>query len=253
MNLSHRFTHALLAATLTALNGSAISGEALPEWSYDKGATSPDHWGELTPAFEACSQGSYQSPIDIRNPVKADLPALKFNYNKLEPAFTNNGHTVQVNVPAGQILSIGSDRYVLQQFHFHTPSEEAFNGKRAAMVAHFVHKNATGQLLVVAVLLQAGKSNAAYGPIFSHLPRPGENISVKGLQLELPSLLPTSLTYYTYSGSLTTPPCSEGVRWVVMQQPVTIGQEQIKAFRSLFQANARPVQALNGREVRVSN
>jgi carbonic anhydrase len=251
VNIDHPWTHVLLTALITTA-GVAAHSATLP-WSYTQDATGPDRWAELDPAFEACSQGSFQSPIDIRNPVKATLPALQFGYHAVETNFVNNGRTVLVQVQPGQSLTIGDQRYELLQIDFHTPSEEAFNGKRAEMVAHFIHRNAVGQLGVVAVLLQAGKPNAAYDPVFAHLPRPGEKISVEGLKLELGRLLPAERIYYTYAGSLTTPPCSEGVQWMVMRQTVNIGTEQIKAFQKLFKANARPVQALNGRSVRVSD
>ena len=252
MILPHRFT--LLLATLLITAGHALASDnATTPWSYGKGASGPEHWGELDAAYEGCSQGSYQSPIDIRNPEKADLPALQFGYQVIEPFFVNNGATVKIQVPAGQTLTLGKQRYELQEVHFHTPSEEAFNGRRAEMVAHFVHKNALGQLAVLAVLLQAGKPSTAYGPVFAHLPRPGEKISVEGLKLDLNSLLPAERSYYAYSGSLTTPPCSEGVQWMIMRQTVQIGPDQVKAFRALFNANARPVQALNGRAVYVSD
>jgi len=192
-------------------------------WNYERGHEGPAHWAELEPAFEACGKGQLQSPIDIRQAVKAALPALQFAYNPVSPNLTNNGHTIQVNVPAGQTLTVGDQTYELLQFHFHTPSEEAVNGKRAAMVAHFVHKNAAGQLGVIGVL-----------------------------QLNLGALLPANKAYYHYAGSLTTPPCSEGVNWMVLKEPVRLGEEQIKAFRRIFNANARPIQPGHGRVIQES-
>jgi carbonic anhydrase len=221
-------------------------------WSYERGHGGPAHWAELEPAYETCGKGQLQSPIDIRQAVKADLPALQFAYNAVPLSLTNNGHTIQFNAPAGQTLTVGDQTYELLQFHFHTPSEEAVNGKRTAMVAHFVHKNAAGQLGVIGVLIQPGKTNAAYAPVFSHLPRKGERVTVDDLQLNLGDLLPTSKAYFKYAGSLTTPPCSEGVNWMVLKEPVRLGAEQIKAFRRIFNANARPIQPSHGRVIQES-
>lgn len=244
-----------LAVAAVALSGLAAhaSGSA-PHWSYEGSHGGPAHWAELDPAFETCAKGGRQSPIDIRNTVKTDLPALHFQYGSVAPTIVNNGHTVQINVPPGQSIAIGDKVYELLQFHLHTPSEEKVNGKHAAMVGHFVHKNATGQLGVVGVLMQPGPmpKNEAYAPVFDHLPRPGEKITVDELELNLAALLPTDLGYYTFDGSLTTPPCSESVNWIILKKPVALGTDQIKAFRRLFNANARPVQPLNGRVIKES-
>jgi carbonic anhydrase len=223
-----------------------------PHWQYQGHHGGAGHWAELDPAFESCAKGQQQSPIDIRNAVKTELPALEFDYHAVAPTIVNNGHTVQINLPAGQTLKIGEQSYELLQFHFHTPSEETVAGKHMAMVAHFVHRNAAGQLGVVGVLIQPGAANPAFDPVFAHLPRPGEKITVEDLTLDLAALLPTDKHYYSYEGSLTTPPCSEGVNWVVLKNPIKLGAAQIKAFRRLFNANARPVQPLNDRVIRES-
>lgn len=242
-------------ATLTALLaavGLASASEPHLHWSYQKQHGGPAQWGELDPNFEACAKGKTQSPINIQAAVKADLPPLQFSYSAAAPSMVNNGHSIQVNLPAGQTLTVGDKRYSLLQFHFHTPSEEQVNGKHAAMVAHFVHKDEDGKLAVVGVLLQAGPSNPHYAPIFKHLPRPGETISVEGLSLDIAAMLPKDLGYYRFAGSLTTPPCSEGVQWMVLKRPVQLGADQIKAFRRLFNANARPIQPANGRLIEES-
>ena len=139
--------------------------QATPHWDYRSEHGGPAHWADLDPKFESCAKGGAQSPIDIRNAVKAELPPLNLTYSAAEPTILNNGHTIQVNLPPGQMLTVGDKQYELLQFHFHTPSEEAVNGKRTAMVAHFVHKSADGQLGVVAVLIQPGKTNAALAPV----------------------------------------------------------------------------------------
>ena len=242
-----------VAIAALALSGLAAHAEGqAPHWAYHGHHGEPAHWAELDPAFETCAKGQAQSPIDIRKTLKTDLPALDFHYGSVAPVLVNNGHTIQVNFPAGQTLKIADQTYELLQFHFHTPSEETVAGKHAAMVAHFVHRNAAGELGVVGVLLEPGKTNAAFDGIFSHLPRPGEKITVDDMTLDLAALLPADKGYYAYEGSLTTPPCSQGVRWMVLKTPVKLGADQIKAFRRLFNANARPVQPLNGRIVQES-
>lgn len=222
-----------------------------PHWSY-QGHGGPAHWAELDPAFEACAKGLSQSPINIRKTEKTDLPALGFQYGSVSPTIWNNGHTVQVNLPAGNSLKVGDQSYELLQFHLHTPSEEAVGGKRAAMVAHFVHKSAEGRLGVVGVLIQPGKRNAGFDEVFAHLPRVGEKITVDDLKLDLAGLLPANQGYYSFEGSLTTPPCSEGVSWMVLKSPVTVSPGQIKAFRRLVHENARPLQPLHERVIKES-
>lgn len=252
--MSHSFIfHKTVAAALLVLSGWAVHAEGhAPHWAYAGHRGDPAHWAQLDPAFEGCAKGSTQSPIDIRKTVKTNLPALDFQYGSAAPTLVNNGHTVQVNLPAGQSLKIGEQTYELLQFHFHTPSEETVAGKHTAMVAHFVHRNAAGELGVVGVLIEPGKKNAAFDAVFSHLPRPGEKITVDDMTLDLAALLPADKHYYAYEGSLTTPPCSQGVKWMVLKTPIKLGANQIKAFRRLFSANARPIQPLNDRVIQES-
>ena len=196
-------------------------------WTYS-GRHGVAHWAELSPANEACAKGREQSPIDIRHARAAALPPLQFSYGKVAPAIVNNGHTIQVNVPEGQFLQVGDHRYQLVQFHFHTPSEEHVEGKASAMVGHFVHRDADGKLAVVAVLIEPGKGNAGLESVLSHLPaRAGETLTVEGLQLDLGALLPTGRRYYDFQGSLTTPPCSEGVHWMVLAEPITVSSKAV--------------------------
>ncbi|MDD2730195.1 carbonic anhydrase [Malikia sp.] len=242
-------TLAVAAAGLLSLAAHA-QGHA-PHWGYG-GHGGPAQWAELDPAFETCAKGTSQSPINISKTEKTELPTLDFQYGATAPTIVNNGHTVQVNLPAGNTLRIGDRNFELLQFHFHTPSEEQVHGKRTAMVAHFVHKNAEGALGVVGVLLQKGKRNAAFEPVFAHLPRAGEQITVDQMKLELADMLPASKGYYAFAGSLTTPPCSEGVNWMVLKTPVQVSQKQIDSFRQLFRFNARPVQPLRNRVIQES-
>jgi carbonic anhydrase len=251
MRHPHTVRNLTVTAALALAAWSSYADGPGPHWSYS-GHGGPKDWAHLDAAFEACAKGTRQSPIDIRNAVKANLPALGFQYTNTEPTIVNNGHTIQVNLPAGNTLKVADATYELLQFHFHTPSEEQIAGRHTAMVAHFVHRNAAGQLGVVGVLIQPGKSNAAYAPIFEHLPRKGERITVEDLKLDLAALLPADKGYYAFEGSLTTPPCSEGVNWMVLKTPVRLGADQIKAFRRIYNANARPIQPANGRVIQES-
>jgi len=251
MTYRHALRTVTVAATLTLAAWSSHADGPGPHWTY-AGHGGPADWAHLDATFEACAKGHRQSPIDIRGAVKSELPALGFQYASTEPTIVNNGHTIQVNLPAGNTLKVGDTTYELLQFHFHSPSEEQIAGKHTAMVAHFVHRNAAGQLGVVGVLIQPGKSNAAYAPIFEHLPRKGERITVDGLKLDLGALLPADKGYYAFEGSLTTPPCSEGVSWMVLKTPVRLGADQIKAFRRIYNANARPIQPGNDRVIKES-
>ncbi|MEY4751419.1 MAG: hypothetical protein RIQ60_3633 [Pseudomonadota bacterium] len=222
-------------------------------WDY-AGEGAPAHWGELDPAFEACAKGGHQSPVNITATEKVALPALGFEYSSAKASVVNNGHTVQVNLPAGNRLKVGEQSYELLQFHFHTPSEEAIQGKRKPLVAHFVHKNAAGELGVVAVLFDFGKvTNAAFKPVFEHMPtKAGETLTADDLTLDLAALLPTDKGYYSFEGSLTTPPCTEGVNWMVLKNPVKLSAAQVNAFKKLFRFNARPVQPLHERKIKES-
>lgn len=254
MSFLNRSVLAAVAALSMAATP-AFAAETAPKhahWDY-RGHHGVSHWAELEADFAACANGHRQSPIDIRHATPADLPALQFSYQPTSPSIVNNGHTVQVNVPPGQFLTLGEQKFELLQFHFHTPSEERFNGKSSAMVAHLVHRDAEGHLGVVAVLLEPGKQGSAFDAVLEHLPQhAGETITVADFQLDPAALLPKGRAYYDFDGSLTTPPCSEGVHWMVLREPVKVQPRHIKAFRQLYAQNARPVQALYGRDVKVS-
>lgn len=221
-------------------------------WSYT-GHGNPAQWAHINPDFETCASGVTQSPINITKAEKADLPELEFQYQETTPSIVNNGHTIQINLASGNFLKVGTQKLELLQFHFHTPSEEQINGKRSDMVAHFVHKSADGQLGVVALLIKSGARNKAFTGIFQHLPRKGETISVENLKLNLSAMLPSNKNYYTFTGSLTTPPCTENVQWIVLKQAISLSSNQIKAFKNQYAFNARPVQALHERQILVSD
>jgi carbonic anhydrase len=246
-----KFTTRLTAAAAAMLCAGAACAADAAHWSYE-GKTAPDHWGDLDPANRACSLSKEQSPIDIvdSKAARAKLPALDFGYHAGAATVENNGHTVQVSLPPGSTLKVGGQDNSLLQFHFHTPSEEKINGVAYPMVAHFVHKGADGKLSVVAVLFKEGAANATLAPVLGALPAPGKPLKLA--TFDPAALLPADRAYYKFAGSLTTPPCSDGVRWQVLKQPMELSPQQIAAFRALYPMNARPVQPLNGRLVEVS-
>jgi carbonic anhydrase len=205
----------------------------------------------MDPGFETCALGHMQSPIDIHDAHPADLPKIGFDYHAAAAEAENNGHTIVVNLPDSGGIDIGGTHYALVQFHFHTPSEEKIDGKAYPMEAHFVHKDAEGHLAVVAVMLKEGSKNKALEKIFGALPAAEDGKHALGA-LDPAALLPSERGYYAYTGSLTTPPCSEGVRWQVLKRPIEVSESQIEAFRKLYPENARPVQPLYGREVQES-
>lgn len=237
-----------LLAALSTLAFAAPAPAAEPaHWTYG-GAGGPEHWAQLSDEFAACALGHEQSPIDIRDARKADLPAIAFDYRPGPLQVVDNGHTIQFNVAPGSSIGVGDDRYQLLQFHFHRPSEERVAGKAFAMVAHLVHRNVAGQLAVVGVLIESGGPNKLLETLWSHLPRKsGYTVALEDETADAAQLLPTARGYYTFAGSLTTPPCSEGVRWFVLKQPAAASPEQITTFARRYPNNARPVQPRNAR------
>ena len=221
-------------------------------WSYE-GKTGPQAWGKLKPEFSTCANGKRQSPIHIEDAITLQGPAdpIQFNYQPSKGVVVNNGHTVQVDVTGDNTLTTRDTTYKLVQFHFHHPSEEQINQKTYPMVAHLVHRNEQGQLAVVAVLFNVGTANSLIHKVWTYMPLDA-NDSVRmpeGL-VNLNELLPRDQRYYQFMGSLTTPPCTEGVLWMIFKQPVTVSAEQLKLLGQLFPNNARPVQPVNGRPVR---
>ena len=230
-----------------------------PAWHYE-GGEGPDHWGQLSPKFAACREGTSQSPIDIASPV-AGTKSLALSTN-LQPGVLriahhahvadgiNNGHTIQINYEGADTLIIGNDTYGLVQYHFHNPSEHTVKGKHAPMEMHLVHQAPSGKLAVIGVFIEEGAHNAAFDPIWNNLPKQkGEETHYPSVNVDVDQLLPTNRASYRYDGSLTTPPCSEGVRWIVMTMPIQLSADQIKMFTALIHDNNRPTQPLNGRAV----
>ena len=221
-------------------------------WSYE-GTSGPEHWGDLDPEYAACKSGKEQSPIDIRNAKKAKLPAIRFEYRSGPLKIINNGYTaVRVNYAPGNgnVLIVGDKRYELTQFHFHRPSEEFIHGKPYPMEIHLMHQASDGQVAGVVVLLKAGSANATVQQLWDHMPKTeGKEQEIAGVEVNPASLLPHDLAYYSYMGSITAPPCTESVAWVVLKTPLTISEEQINAFAQLYPHDVRPLQPLNGRVV----
>ena len=222
----------------------AHGAHGTPHWGYE-GETGPANWGK---AFPVCGTGQAQSPVDIRGPFEKAAHPIKFDYKPTPLKVLNNGHTIQATVGAGSSITINSVAYELLQFHFHRPSEEHVNGKPSSMVAHFVHKSATGKLAVVGVLLGEGKENPVVRSIWANAPqREAPEVVVSGAEINPASMLPERFEYYAFEGSLTTPPCTEGVTFYILKSATDISRAQIDAFP--FRANARPVQPLNGRKI----
>ena len=232
--------------------GGLAASHADIHWSY-KGEGGPLNWGKLNAANAKCDSGERQSPIDIRDGIKVDLDPIAFDYKPSRFSVIDNGHTIQVNIGAGNYINVLGHNYELVQFHFHKPSEERVNGKSFEMVAHLVHKDADGKLAVVAVLIERGKSHSLVQHVWNNLPLE-KNDPVQALTtMDMNDILPVKRDYYTYMGSLTTPPCSEGVLWLVMKEPVEISPDQLAIFSRLYPMNARPIQKNSGRLIKESN
>ncbi|MEO7338002.1 MAG: carbonic anhydrase family protein [Caldimonas sp.] len=220
-------------------------------WDY-QGAEGPQSWARLRPEFVQCSAGTRQSPINIEGGIKVQLDPVAFDYRPGAFRVIDNGHTVQVNIAPGSSIEVMGRRFELVQFHFHRPSEERIDGRQFDMVVHLVHKDLEGRLAVVAVLLERGSAQPLIQSVWNNLPlEKGDEVAARTM-LDPASLLPAERTYYTYMGSLTTPPCSEGVLWMVMKKPMPISAEQIGIFARLYPMNARPLQSASGRLIKES-
>ena len=220
-------------------------------WAYE-GRGGPENWGKLGPENKLCDTGTRQSPIDIREGIRVDLTPIVFSYRPSHFRIIDNGHTIQASMSDNRITVLGKD-YELLQLHFHRPSEERVNGRNFDMVAHLVHKSFDGKLAVVAVLMERGSENPFIQTLWNYLPlERNQDVFPPGVPVDLNQLLPAKREYFTYMGSLTTPPCSEGVLWLVMQNPIQVSPEQIGIFSRLYPNNARPVQPTNGRLIKES-
>lgn len=231
-------------------------------WNYS-GAEGPAHWAKLDPGYAACD-GKEQSPIDIRNAVKSDLQTMKVEFKSGPIEIVNNGYTaVRVDYAPGNgnLVYVGSERYELTQFHFHHPSEEAINGKHYAMGMHFMLKGSDGKTAGIAIMVNAANADRPAGlrvenvvdTLWKYMPtHAGKAHVIPGVEVNPAGLVPHNTAYYVYMGSVTAPPCTEGVKWYVLKTPVTISRERIEAFAKLYPHDVRPVQALNGRVIQES-
>jgi carbonic anhydrase len=238
------------------------STEAEVHWGYGQD-NGPAHWGKMNAAWSTCATGMKQSPIDIANAMSGDKLAISMNF---EPAdlqvvhqehalkALDNGHTIQVNYDGGENLALGEQSYRLLQFHFHSPSEHTVDGEHYPMEMHLVHQSESGELAVIGVFIEEGAHNQGFDDVWQNLPdEKGEKVHLQSIMLNVDNMLPENGTNYRYHGSLTSPPCSEGVGWIVMTDPIQFDAAQIAAFQSVFTGNNRPTQPLNDRDLVVDN
>ncbi|MGY5450302.1 carbonic anhydrase [Agarivorans sp. MS3-6] len=235
-----------LLVYLTCFSALAASDSAEP-WGYS-GHQGPEHWGELAPEFARCSSGKNQSPIDISQTTKGDLAKLEANYEVAGEKILNNGHSIQVNYAPGSYVSLAGQQFELKQFHFHSPSENTVKGQSFPLEAHFVHADAQGQLAVVALMFTQGEANKELAKAWAQLPLEAGDKATLTAPVSAAALWPANQDYYRFNGSLTTPPCSEGVTWLVLKTPVSASKQQIVDFTAVMgHNNNRPVQPLNAR------
>lgn len=240
------FVAALLASALSF--GAAAAEHA--HWSYSEN-TGPTQWAALDPDNQLCETGRQQSPIALKKSESKRLRKndIAIHYGVTKGQLINNGHTIQFNVidPGNDNVVYKAGKYSLAQFHFHTPSEHHLNGKSYPMEMHLVNKDADSKITVVGVFIKEGAKNATLGRLWEQLPAP--DAKTQETEIDLSALLPKVRNALLYTGSLTTPPCSEQVNWIVLEKPIEMSRQQIKAFQKLFHDNHRPLQPTNRREV----
>ncbi len=239
-----------MAAAMTMVVAIGWSGVAAGQhWSYE-GEAGPANWSKVDSKFAMCAMGKNQSPIDLANAVKSTLQPLKTDYKPGATDIVNNGHTVQVNFGAGSTLTVDGKAFELKQFHFHSPSENKLNGKQFPLEGHLVHADKDGNLAVVAVMFTEGADNSFVSKLWQAMPDKAGGKNALPAGLSAAQLLPKERAYYRFDGSLTTPPCSEGVRWLVMKNPVAVSKTQVDKFsKTIGFANNRPIQPVNARLV----
>ncbi|GAB4337222.1 MAG: carbonic anhydrase family protein [Desulfobulbaceae bacterium] len=241
---------ALALGTLVFSAGIAGASGGTAHWGYS-GAEGPANWGHLTPEYEMCAKGKNQSPIDISGMIEAELQPISFSYTPSPLDVVNNGHTIKQSFAPGSSITVDGHTYNLLQVHWHTPSENHINGRSFPMEAHLVHADKDGNLAVIGVMYNTGAENSGIKTVWDKIPaKVGEAVKNPNAMVDPMALLPADRDYYRFNGSLTTPPCSEGVRWMVMKQPVEASAAQIEQFHSTFHGDTnRPVQPVNARPV----
>jgi len=230
---------------ITVLSNTAL---AEGEWSYS-GSNGPANWHQLSGAYGKCSSGKQQSPINIEGTDAAIMHRLETDYSVAPIHLKNNRHSIQMSYPKGSLLKVGTKRFSLKQFQFHTPAEHTVSGNRHPLSIHFIHHAANGSSAVVAVFVKEGKENMAAQELYENLPLEADQvINKEKILINARDLMPSNKAYYRYMGSLTTPPCSEGVHWYVLKKPIEFSKEQIDFMRGLIGGNnARPLQKRNNR------
>lgn len=237
----------LIGAALIVMSCSAMAGDK-PHWGYS-GKGSPSNWAKLSSEYSMCD-GSNQSPVNLTNFVEAELPPIDFSYEVGGKEIVNNGHTIQVNYDKGSYIKVDGDKFNLLQFHFHSPSENHINGKSFPLEGHLVHANKKGELAVVAVMFDVSSANKGMKKAWANMPAKAGNKYTFKNKLNVDEFLPKERDYYRFNGSLTTPPCSEGVRWLVLKNKVPVTKEQVSKFHDTFHHDTnRPIQATNARVI----
>ncbi|HEY1254638.1 MAG TPA: carbonic anhydrase family protein [Terracidiphilus sp.] len=240
-----------LALAVLALGVAAVAAAQTAPWEYE-GKRGELNWGKLDPAYQACSKGHEQSPIDIRGAhLNKALQPIEFHYIAGSVRLENDGHTIVAHVNPGSYIVAGGVRYELVEFDFHHPGEEPVRGKLSDMSVHLVHRSADGKLAILAVRLveDAGNPNAVLAALWPHLPKTAGATEKVDELVSAGGLLPTDRGYWSYTGSLTTPPCTEGVRWFVFEQDLSLSRDQLRVFASLFRINSRNLQEAHGRRI----
>lgn len=246
--MTRNFRHILFTASL-CLWVTATAAEK-GHWSYEQGQTSPEHWGELDEKFTTCKTGKSQSPVNLTDMIEGQLPEIEFKYKAGGDLILNNGHTIQVNYKPGSTITVSGHTFELKQFHFHAPSENTIIDHSYPMEMHFVHADKNGNLAVIAVMFEEGPKNIELEKAWSRMPEKADGRQSLFINVDANKLMPSSTDYYRYNGSLTTPPCTEGVWWLVMKNYITASKEQIEKFaHTLHHPNNRPVQPVNARMI----
>ncbi|HWW05198.1 carbonic anhydrase family protein [Collimonas sp.] len=240
----------MTGSLLVSAAAAALASETAAHWSY-QGKTDPTHWAEGNPENAACQSGRRQSPIALSESTAKRVASKDFSiqYEPGTVTLVNNGHTIQANVrEANDTVNFKGQTYKLDQFHFHTPSEHTIDGKSYSMELHLVNKSNDGKITVVGIFIKEGKENQALESAFADLPA-RQTWTGRQAKVDITALIPNDKKALAYSGSLTTPPCSEMVNWIVLEQPIEMSKQQIAAFKAIFHDNHRPLQKLNHRDI----